>query len=267
MVILITGNNNRNEERSYMFNTTTLSPEKEIPYPQNLLSMYPVDQFIPARNINFGVLHYKQSYYASNNQGIHQLNLQFDLLDTTAVKEARSPHQALIYQDKLYITNTEDDGLIIFDLLTKNYRYFKIAEIVGKRHINSIARLRDQFFLVHHNRGQSTLVAYDNEFTELKRWTNAGEFSHNIWEMDNELWVCDSLNGQLRSVESNKKIVVGGFPRGILLTDDYLWVGVSINRQRPSISQAHLSRIDRKTNEIQMFPVAMTDIYELSAIN
>jgi hypothetical protein len=136
-----------------------------------------------------------------------------------------------------------------------------------------------------HNFGESQVLIYDENLKLIGDITGMGIKCHSLFELlDGELWCCNSDAGEVTSLDRTKSFYVGGFTRGIALTEEHIIVGSSrnyhheITKNPNNIPCAKLSFVNRKTFEIENIlelkelPVIMEillvkDLYEVEAAN
>ena len=132
------------------------------------------------------------------------------LLDN--VKCFVNTHQILKHEEKLFICNTANDSLGIYDLNTKQNKYLmlKNLELVDdidspkdayendKFHFNSILKYQDSLLLLFHNGGHSEILELNlNNFEFKNKIKNIGICNHNLVIHKNHLYSISSQTGKL----------------------------------------------------------------------
>lgn len=94
-------------------------------------------------------------------------------------------------------------------------------------HFNSIWADQEYLYLVGHNRGPSDIWIFERQSRRLMGKRRIGEWAHNVWSLDGQLAVCNSRMGRIETQSGEVLAETGGFPRGVAVTDDRIYVGVS----------------------------------------
>ena len=141
----------------------------------------------------------------------------------------RDMHEIKWYDDKLWITCSYENMIVIFD--GKNWiRWYPLgkpeAEPFDKNHFNSFLFEKDSLYLLAHNRGDSEILEFSLKNLELKRRIPLGNQAHNIWKKGDVFYTCSSGEGKLRGT-NGWEVYTGGFPRGIAFSDKNIFLGVS----------------------------------------
>ena len=160
-------------------------------------------------------------------------------------------HQILKHEGKLFICNTANDSLGIYDLNTKQNKYLMLEnlELVDdidspkdayesdKLHFNSILKYQDSLFLLLNKRGYSEILEIGlTDFQFKNRIKNVGTCNHNLVIYKNHLYSISSLTGKLmrHSFESNENQffnlhtrVDNFFLRGMKKIDGRLFIALS----------------------------------------
>lgn len=121
-------------------------------------------------------------------------------------------HQILKHEEKLFICNTANDSLGIYDLNTKQNKYLilenlqlvddvdfpKDAYEKDKLHFNSILKYKDSLFLLFHKKGYSEILEIGlTDFQFKNKIKNVGTCNHNLVIYKNHLYSISSLTGKL----------------------------------------------------------------------
>lgn len=158
-------------------------------------------------------------------------------------------HQIDIIQSKLFITDTYNNRILIYDikgeLLDVKYPIGKLKygrSSANYGHINSMYEYKDQIYLLCHNESKKTsrkseILKLDKELELIDRFSVEAFSAHNCVFYESELIICDSLNN---SVISNNKIKFKSnfFTRGISITKTHILIGGSEYSSRSARSYA-----------------------------
>jgi hypothetical protein len=171
------------------------------------------------------------------------------LLDN--VKCFVNTHQILKHEEKLFICNTANDSLGIYDLSTKQNKYLMLEnlELVDdidppkdayekdKLHFNSILKHQDSLFLLLNNSGYSEILEIGlTDFQFKNRIKDIGIFNHNLAIYKDHLYSVSSLTGKLmrHSFESKENQFFDlhndfdkFFLRGMVEIDEKLFIALS----------------------------------------
>ena len=148
----------------------------------------------------------------------------------------RDMHEILAHDGRLWITCSYDNMIAILDLRRAQWeRWYPLGETPSPpydlNHINSLAVSGDDMLVIAHNRGKSELLRFNQASRHLLARSPFGIQSHNIREDDGRLITCSSGDGTL--VDAGEwRLEVGGFPRGLLLSDRLRYVGISTIAER-----------------------------------
>ncbi len=152
----------------------------------------------------------------------------------------RDIHQILICDERLFVTCSYDNMIAIFDGSDWNKWYpFGVPsqEPYDKNHFNSLAVLGSSLCVVAHNWGAdsgnpSELLFFNLPNMCLVRRVSLGVCAHNVWSHCGELMTCSSAEGSLVS-DRGRRVITGGFPRGVAYTKTEINVGISEFAKRP----------------------------------
>lgn len=177
-------------------------------------------------------------------------DLPYDGTDRWAAKEDATgpqfarPHQLLNVKGKVYCTDTAHNQIRIFDIATKSWQpIVRILDIPwakerGINWINSVNFIENHLYFVAHNHGWSSLLVFDQDMNFCNGVERIGFASHNIWKMKDKLWTLSSYEGCLQTTDQQTKISIGGFPRGVAISQSLIAVGVSGLRPTASLGSS-----------------------------
>lgn len=132
---------------------------------------------------------------------------------------------------KLYVTCSFDNMVAVCDLAENQWtQWFPSPDPSARgrdvHHFNTVVVRADRIELLAHNNGPSHLLVYDRETLELCAVSRLGVESHDIFELPDGLATCSSGEGMLVG-HSGWALRTGAFPRGVMLGDERLLVGLS----------------------------------------
>ena len=175
-------------------------------------------------------------------------------------------HQLLIDGDLVYVTNTGKNSVYIFCLAS--HRLKEIRSDTTRSWPNCLNKIDGNLWLLYNNcrdKAPSDLVTLN----DIHVLPDVGHMAHNVWKMHGKLWVSDTKHGLLRSIDGSMTVAVGGFLRGLALSEKYLFVGVSKNRQPDGEhrvtpeGQAGIAIFDAATLEYKTFwPLESTNLFD-----
>ena len=179
-------------------------------------------------------------------------------------------HQILYYKNNIWCTSANNAFISRF----KCFDYSVLGRwkpIKNGKHLNSIFVCRNILYLLYHNKGNPSFILklkYKENSSIIPRpfshttdyiYENVGNYSHNVWVENDELFVCDSLGGRIKEVISDKVVVeTGGFPRGVVITDTYNYIAVSdcvISRDKRAHSDGKICVYDKEWNLVNECPM------------
>lgn len=156
----------------------------------------------------------------------------------------RDIHQIQFYKKRLYVICTIDNKLAIFD----GKSWFEFFPNQNERqdfnHFNSIFFDHEYLYLTAHNLERTSEVWKFKKpsiinfiMSRIKRKNNQiflkrvdkfllGSQAHNIWIDNNELFTCSSAKNSIIS-SCGFSYITGKYPRGLAVTDKYIFVGLS----------------------------------------
>ena len=201
----------------------------------------------------FGIYRDSDDIFIASNSKIGHFDAKTysykGLLDN--VKCFVNTHQILKHEEKLFICNTANDSLGIYDLNTKQNKYLMLEnlELVDdidapkdayeedKLHFNSILKYQDSLFLLFHKNGDSEILEIGLTDFEFKNTIeNIGNCNHNIVIYKNHLYSISTQTGKLmrHSFESKESQFVDlhtnwgkFFLRGMKEIDGRLFMALS----------------------------------------
>lgn len=159
-------------------------------------------------------------------------------------------HQISFMDDKLVCSCSRDDSYISWNM--NDWQVWhpssnKTHHGKDTHHFNSIWREKDRLFILGHNNGPSDIWEIDYKSYSLIGKYRIGVKSHNIWRENGELTVCNSEYGRIENVNGVILCETGGFPRGVSLTGNLRFVGISERaiRSNRTACRGHLNVHDQ----------------------
>lgn len=238
----------------------------------------------------FGIAQDEQFIYVASNERIGRFNK--DNLGFAGVLEGAvafvNTHQLYCSGGKLYITNSGNDSLGIYDFNLKSMRYYDFnsfslkdnvqrpanANDLDKLHINSVWVNNNIVYVVAHRlgAGMSSIFLFDQSTFELLWRVEAGYCSHNVLVHAGVLYSLSTDTGDLVAVnlETSKKIthtIVNPrdkFLRGLCIVGDTLYIGASMNFHNPAATRScEIIEFDTTKKEV----VCRTNLGNLLVLN
>jgi hypothetical protein len=148
----------------------------------------------------------------------------------------RDMHELLVHADKLWVTCSYDNMVAVLDFADQRWeRWYPLGETATPpydlNHLNSLAVIDGELLLVAHNWGSSELLRFELGSRALRGRIPFGMQSHNVRECDGRLITCSSGDGTLIDT-SGWRLHVGGFPRGLFMSERERYVGISSIAER-----------------------------------
>ncbi len=144
----------------------------------------------------------------------------------------RDIHQIRIIDNKLYITCSYDNMISIYD--GSNWEKWYPSKATGKdvNHFNSLYHDKKHIYIVAHNFGDSEVYIFGLKNQKLIEKIKIGNCAHNIWKnKQNTIYTLSSEESKLIDTD-NRSLLLEGFPRGIAITKDRLYIGISERAER-----------------------------------
>ncbi len=168
---------------------------------------------------------------ADQEQGvIHMFDKSLRHVNTVnAPFPLRDMHEIVWHQGVLWISCSFDNMIAFFD--GKKWEKWYPLGISGsvprdRNHFNSFMFDKRLIWLLAHNNGPSKLMAFDRKTRRLIRTLDLGIQAHNIWRHKKEILTCSSGDGRIVGTRGFS-LKTGGFPRGIVFMNRYIYVGKS----------------------------------------
>jgi outer membrane protein assembly factor BamB len=207
----------------------------------------------------FGIAQDENFIYVASNEHIGRFDkntLEFAGLLEGATAFMNT-HQLYISDNKMYIANSGNDSLGIYDFSLKSTQYYdfntfslqdsvqrpKDVVEIDKLHINSVWVNNKIVYVVAHRlgAGMSSIFLFDQDTFELLWRVEAGYCSHNVLVHDGVLYTLSTDSGDLVAInlETSKKLTytlvdtTHKFLRGLCLVGDSLYIGASMNFHVP----------------------------------
>jgi hypothetical protein len=224
----------------------------------------------------FGIYRDSDDIFIASNSKIGHFDAKTysykGLLDN--VKCFVNTHQILKYEEKLFICNTANDSLGIYDLNTKQNKYLMLEnlELVDdidppkdayekdKLHFNSILKYQDSLFLLFHKNGDSEILEIGlTDFQFKNKIKDVGNCNHNLVIYKNHLYSISSQTGKLmqHSFESKENQFFDlhddfnkFFLRGMVEINGRLNIALSKNKYQKTAKHCLILEYDLETQRI-----------------
>jgi outer membrane protein assembly factor BamB len=238
----------------------------------------------------FGIAQDEKFVYVASNERIgcfDKNSLEYVGLLDGAVAFVNT-HQIFCSDNKLYITNSGNDSLGIYNFNLKSMQYYDFnsfllkeqvqrpinADELDKLHINSVWVDSKIVYVVAHRLGEgmSSIFLFDEDTFELLWLVEAGYCSHNVLVHDGVLYTLSTDTGDLVAInlETSKKLTytlvdtTHKFLRGLCLVGDSLYIGASMNFHVPhAIRSGEIIEFDT----VQRKAVSETNLGSMLVLN
>jgi hypothetical protein len=184
------------------------------------------------------------------------------VINTVTLKIVKDLHTLVVHGDDIYTCSTETDQIIKISLdrkfnLSSESVFWSLNDIMpvtrnDQYHLNSLGVFN----------GEWHCTAFGNRDSDMG-WKNATSgflfniskqaflledlyHPHTYYVHGSDQYICESSRGNL--YHNNKKIALTGYLRGLLATENALWVGVS-GKRRVSKSTQSINEIDDNRSE------------------
>jgi hypothetical protein len=224
----------------------------------------------------FGIYRDSNDIFIASNSKIGHFDAKTysykGLLDN--VKCFVNTHQILKHEEKLFICNTANNSLGIYDLNTKQNKYLMLETLEfvdnidspknayekDKLHFNSILKYQDSLFLLFHKRGHSEILEIGlTDFQFKNKIKNVGNCNHNLVIYKNHLYSISSQTGKLmqHSFESKENQFFDlhddfnkFFLRGMVEINGRLNIALSKNKYQKTAKHCLILEYDLETQRI-----------------
>lgn len=146
-----------------------------------------------------------------------------------------APHQITWHDGRIWIADTQYDRFIIID--GEDFGVWRPlpAEIYGpdgkgndKYHVNGCYHKDTITAVVCHNRNNPSQVRFHRVFdTPAYDIKVVGAQIHNCWSEGSHFYTCSSGTGDILNVNGSRVVHTGGFPRGVAITPEWNYIGIS----------------------------------------
>ncbi len=169
-------------------------------------------------------------------------------------------HQVRAFEDSLYVTDTLNNRLVQYRLHSdglREVRCFLPGGWLSSTDVwmNSITEHEGKFYVMYHNQTQksgrkSQIVVLDHRLQLLDTIQTIAGSAHNIAFPRGELTYCDSDNGVV--VCGDRRLTVGDYPRGLVVEDGFLLVGLSeiVPRERRAKTNGKVVALDLESGHV-----------------
>lgn len=220
----------------------------------------------------FGMCFANNSIYISRDGGINIYDLSYNFIRTIPIPMPSGEiHQIALFNNKIYLTNTKYDSIIVMDLADSSFSEFKIINSnTDTKHVNSIFFENNLIYVCCHNKGLSEIMCYDLNW-KLQNMSQGGNSSHGIWRMNGKLWSISSVTNSLHNITDNEQIEIilptgrTGFFRGVVLSGNQLIFGSSLFRKRMATSVPNVFQ-DINTDSFCGIVMLNTETYQVEQV-
>ncbi len=245
----------------------------------------------------YGITRHNHVFFAFYKTGLHGNIISFKLQNNQAINVkviitglSRGVHQIDFIGNNLYVTNTYDNSILIYNNAYKKENihwrdYNNIIYPNGKlhdgrksnnyNHFNSIFQYREKLYLIAHNETKKTKrksEVYTIETknpTTLKKEIINGSNCHNIYIDDKTKIYCKSLEGIVSINEQDSISHEGIFTRGLSVTNTHIIIGgseIQTNREKRKYTNGYIYIYNLKLQLIQTISISKTQIQEIKMI-
>jgi len=189
-----------------------------------------------------GVCYYKNGYLIAAQKGkdpeILEVDRDFKVKKIRKTSMVRGTHNiSLVDDNTLLIASTSNQSVIEHNLQSGKERCFhpNKPSTPDKIHLNSILWHDNNLYFTAFGQKKSKLwlsatEGYLKNQTENKVLIKPIYQPHTIVAADNTLYFCESARAAVRTVTGQVLEVKKGYTRGLIVTDDYIMVGISSGR-------------------------------------
>jgi len=167
------------------------------------------------------------------------------------------PHQLLLDGDLAYAANTGGNAVYTFCLKTS--RFLASHADSSRSWPNCLNKIDGNIWLLYNNCRQKDKKSDLVSLSSGHVIPEVGTMAHNVWKMQGRLWTSDTRQGAFGSLDGDVRVHVGGFLRGLALSDKFLFVGVSKNRKNVTDGKSGIAVFNASTlKPITFWPLEST---------
>ena len=228
----------------------------------------------------YGITKHNHLYFAFYKTGMHGNIISFKLQNNQAINVkviikglSRGVHQIDFIGNNLYVTNTYDNSILIYNNANKkeNIHWRNYNNIIfpnGKlqngrkssnyNHFNSIYEYREKLYIIE-----------TKDQTVIKKDIINGSNCHNIYMDDKTKIYCKSLEGIVSINEKDSISHEGIFTRGLSLTNTHIIIGgseIQTDRKKRKYTNGYIYIYNLKLQLIQTISINKTQIQEIKMI-
>lgn len=192
-------------------------------------------------------------------------------------------HDVLFVDGKIYVVGTETNSVICFDQGFQKLESWGLPGENDASHINSVAvyqgkLLASIFGRFRHHREYKLGTMGRGEVVDIKTGeTFIGGLSqpHSLTVVGDLLYLCSSEEGKLMIYRGSQvvgEVALSGYARGLAVSDDSLYVGISLSRNAenyPNYSGSSVVMVLDKDDQklIRSMPLPCSEIYDIRIVN
>jgi len=185
-----------------------------------------------------------QFVVTSDLEGVVLLDANLEVINRRSLGSDAGPHGVgyIEQTEEIVVVSTTSDSLLFFDSSLRPTGTIQLSARQGVRaahHINDVAVLEDNIFVsMFSYSGHGSNGVYDGVVLAINRHSGAPprvvlsglRLPHSPTFVDGNLYVADSLRGEIVGPYEERIASFGGFVRGLDFRDGYWLVGHSRNR-------------------------------------
>ena len=227
---------------------------------------------------------------ASNNKIGYFNYLNYEMCGLLDVPTFLNTHQILKSRQYLYVTNTSNDTIGIYNLATRKNLFLNVTTFEVKdtasiptsvyshdtAHVNSLYEHEDKIYFCLHNHGEkkSQYGFFYKDTLKAEIIAEAGYNSHNVVILNNHLYSLSSGTGELIDIDLNTNQAIyieyvnpdKTFLRGLDIYQNKLLIGCSNNHKAERViykNNCYISLFDTKEVKGQRY-MEINDAYVIT---
>jgi hypothetical protein len=223
--------------------------------------------FVAARNNRnpFNYLDNRELEHENGSVLVFNYDLKFIgeivMQSLATVPTLRDLHQLIFFDGNLWVVCAHDNLVCRYDSKTWHY-WFPAPDPKDRwkdiHHFNSLWLDFDfkSMYTLAHKRSLSEIWKFSYPELELQETYDLGEHAHSVWKVYDDIYTCDSKGESVVSL-NGFKLDVGGFTRGVVISEEFFIVGSSdiAERNEREHSSGKINVYDSEWNKLRAFNI------------
>lgn len=205
--------------------------------------------------------------FACNFGALNVYDENFDLVEKRI--NVNDWHGLQVHENKIFVVSPKEDVVKVFDPKLNLINSIDLREgKEGRNHINDLFFVNGYMYFsmfsqiakTDYKNGNGCIKRFDYISTETVQIGLKEPHTPHVYE--NELYCCNSQLGEL--IKGNQILFrTDSYTRGVLITDDYYYIGLSKYRHDKGRGRCGILRRNRTGNEETFIPLPADEVYTI----